>query len=148
MPAAIDRALLALNNLAVRLRRTRCKPAELLVLFSRCLQRSDCDRQLAENLVNCRRCGRCPVTRFLDLAEKYGIQVFIATGGRQASERARQPGIKAIVAVACEKELRQGIFASLPKAVFAQTITWPHGPCKDTAIEIDAVEEAVRWFLR
>jgi hypothetical protein len=148
MPAAIDRALLALNNLAVRLRRTRCKPDQLLILFSRCLQRSGCDRKLTEDLANCRRCGRCPVTRFLDLADKYRVQAFIATGGRQASARAGQPQVKAIVAVACEKELRQGIFASLPKAVLARTITWPCGPCKDTAIEIDAVEEAVRWFLR
>jgi hypothetical protein len=148
MPAAIDRALLALNNLAVRLRRTRCKPDQLLILFSRCLQRSGCDRKLTEDLANCRRCGRCPVTRFLDLADKYRVQAFIATGGRQASALAGQPHVKAIVAVACEKELRQGIFASLPKAVLARTITWPCGPCKDTAIEIDAVEEAVRWFLR
>jgi hypothetical protein len=148
MPAAIDRALVALNNLSVRLRRTRCKPAELLILFSRCLQRSDCDRKLSEDLANCRRCGRCPVTRFLDLGEKHGIQVFIATGGRQAAAWARRPEIKAIVAVACQKELREGIFASLPKAVLARTITWPCGPCKDTAIEMDEVEEAVRWFLR
>jgi hypothetical protein len=148
MPAAIDRALLALNNLAVRLRRTRCKPDQLLILFSRCLQRSGCDRKLTEDLANCQRCGRCPVTRFLDLADKYRVQVFIATGGRQASALAGQPQVKAIVAVACGKELRQGIFASLPKAVLARTITWPFGPCKDTAVEIDAVEEAVRWFLR
>jgi hypothetical protein len=148
MPTAIDRAVVALNNLAVRLRRTRCEPSELLMLFSRCLQRSECDRKLTEDLKNCRRCGRCPVTRLLNLADKYGVQAFIATGGRQAAERARQPQIKAIVAVACEKELRAGVFASVPKAVLARTITWPCGPCKDTAVEVDAVEEAVRWFLR
>ena len=54
-----SKTLIALNNLAVRLRRTRCKPEEILVLFSRCLQRSDCDRKLSEDLSNCQRCGRC-----------------------------------------------------------------------------------------
>ena len=148
MPAALDRALVALSNLSTRLRRTRCRPEEVLVLFASCLQRSDCERRLDDALTNCGRCGRCAVSGFLDLAETYGAQVYRATGGRQAAARARHPGIKAVVAVACQKELREGIFACLPKAVLARTIAWPCGPCKDTTVEMDAVEEAVRWFLR
>jgi uncharacterized protein len=148
MAAVIDKTLVALNNLAVRLRRTRCRPDQLLVLFSRCLQRSACEHKLAEDVANCARCGQCPVKSFLDLADKYGIKVFMATGGRHAAARAAQPDIKAIVAVACEKELRAGVFASLPKAVLARRITWPCGPCKDTTVSIDEVEEAIRWFLR
>ena len=144
----IDRTVIALNNLAVRLRRSRCKPNELLILFSRCLQRSSCDRKLSETCAECRRCGQCSVCRLLDLHDKYGVGVFLATGGRQAAERASTPDVKAIVAVACPKELRAGIFASLPKAVLARTIAWPCGPCKDTTVEIGEVEEAVRWFLR
>jgi uncharacterized protein len=144
----IDKTLIALNNLAVHLRRTRCRPDQLLVLFSRCLQRSECPHKLAEDVAHCVRCGRCPVKDFRDLADKYCIHVFMATGGRQAAERAGQSGIKAIVAVACPKELRAGVFASLPKAVLARTISWPCGACKDTAIAMDTVEEAVRWFLR
>jgi hypothetical protein len=147
-PAVMDKTLIALNNLAVRLRRTRCRPAELLILFSRCLQRSACQRKLDEDLQNCARCGRCPVCKFLDLRDQYGVQVFLATGGGQAAARAAAPGVKAIVAVACRKELRAGVFASLPKAVLGRTIAWPCGPCKDTTVSMDEVEEAVRWFLR
>lgn len=148
MPAVLDKAVVALNNLAVRLRRTRCRSDQVLVLFAGCLQRSGCDRRLDEELSNCARCGKCAVTRFLDLAEKYGVQVYRATGGRQAASRARHPNVKAIVAVACEKELRAGLLACLPKAVLARTIAWPCGPCKDTTIEMDQVEAAVRWFFR
>jgi len=147
-PAVMNKTLIALNNLSVRLRRTRCRPGELLVLFSRCLQRSACERKLDEALQNCARCGRCAVCRFLEIRDTYGVHVFMATGGRQAGARAGAPGIKAIVAVACEKELRAGVFASLPKAVLARTIAWPVGPCKDTTVRMDEVEEAVRWFLR
>ena len=144
----IDRAVIALNNLAVRLRRTRCRPGEVLVLFSRCLQRSACDANVTDDLANCRRCGQCLVTRFLELGERCGVQVSMATGGRLAAQRARAPSVKAIVAVACGKELRAGIFASLPKAVLARSIEWPCGPCKDTTIEFRDVEEAVQWLLR
>jgi len=144
----IDRTIIRLNNLAVRLRRPRCRPEELLVLLSRCLQRSACDAKVTEGVANCRRCGQCTVARFADLAERTGVQVFMATGGRQAAARAAEPAVRAIVAVACEKELRAGIFAALPKAVLAQTIEWPCGACKDTTVSFDRVEGAVRWFLR
>jgi hypothetical protein len=147
-PAVLDRTLIAINNLAVRLRRTRCRPDQVLVLFSRCLQRSTCDRKLDEKAAACARCGKCAVKAFLDLGEKYGVHLFLATGGRQAAARASDPGIRAIVAVACEKELRAGVFAALPKATLARTIAWPCGPCKDTVVRMDEVEEAVRWFIR
>jgi len=148
VPAALDKAVVALNNLSTRLRRTRCRPEEVLVLLPACLQRSGCDLRLHDDLSNCGRCGRCAISAFLDLADRYGVQVYRATGGRQAVARARDPKIKAIVAVACQKELRDGIFACLPKAILARTIAWPCGPCKDTTVEMDRVEEAVRWFLR
>lgn len=120
----------------------------MLVLFSRCLQRSTCDQKVVEDPANCRRCGKCVVRQFVELGEKCGVRVCVATGGREAARRAADPSVKAIVAVACDKELRAGLFASLPKAVLAQTIQWPCGPCKDTTVEFDRVEEAVRWFLR
>ena len=144
----IDKAVVALNNLSTHLRRTRCRPEEVLILFASCLQRSECDRRLDDDLTNCARCGRCAVAGFLDLADKYGVQVFRATGGRKAAARARDRSIKAVIAVACRKELREGIFACLPKAILAQTIAWPCGPCKDTTVEMDQVEKAVQWFLR
>lgn len=148
MPAAVDRAVVALNNLSVRLRRTRCRPEQILLLVAACLQRSACDRRLGDDLSNCARCGKCAMSGFLDLAERYGIQVFLATGGRLAVARARDAGVKAIVAVACGKELRAGVFACLPKAILARTIAWPCGPCKDTTVEMSEVEAAVQWFLR
>jgi len=148
VPAVIDKAVVVLNNLSTHLRRTRCRPEEVLVLFASCLQRSECDRRLDEGLTTCARCGQCAVAGFLDLADKYGVQVYRATGGRKAAARARDPRIKAVIAVACRKELREGIFACLPKAVLAQTIAWPCGPCKDTTVEMDEVEKAVQWFLR
>ncbi|MBN2582103.1 MAG: DUF116 domain-containing protein [Planctomycetes bacterium] len=140
--------LKALNNFGVRLRRPRCKPEELLLLFSSCLQRSKCDCNLADSLDNCRRCGQCVVKDFIELAEEYGCHIFIATGGRLAAQRARDPKIKAIVAVACAKELSEGIRATFPKPVLAQELCTPNGPCKDTQVDIEAVRKAVEYFLR
>lgn len=144
----IDKAVVQLNNFAVRLRRTRCRPEDLLVLFSHCLQRSACDCKITETIANCKRCGQCVVARFLDLADRTGVKLFVATGGRQAAERASRQDVKAIVAVACDKELRAGVVAAIPKAVLALNIAWPCGPCKDTTVDFQQVEDAVGWFLR
>ena len=144
----MNRLLLVVNNLLVRLRRRRCRPDQLLLLFSSCLQRSQCDCNLADSLHHCRRCGQCDVCRFIALSEELGINVFRATGGRLAVAKARDPAIKAVVAVACGKELSAGIKAIFPKAVLVQEIGTPHGPCKDTVVDFDAVRRTVQHFLR
>ena len=144
----MSRALMALNNLAVRLRRKRCRPEQLLLLFSSCLQRSACGCNLNEDVRNCRQCGQCVVGQFIELADQYGVQLFRATGGRLAAQKARDPSIKAVVAVACSKELSEGIKAIFPKAVLVQELCTPNGPCKDTQVDFDEVRKAVEYFLR
>ena len=53
-----------------------------------------------------------------------------------------------IVAVACQKELRDGVLAVFPKAVLTIANTRPHGPCVDTDVDLDKVRDAIEWFLR
>jgi hypothetical protein len=144
----MGRALITLNNMASRLRRKRVKPEELLLLFSSCLQRSACECNVRESLSNCLRCGQCVVGRMLDLADELGIQVFMATGGRLAAARAREPSVRAVVAIACRKELDEGIKATFPKPSLLLEIGTPNGPCKDTCIDFDTVRAAVLRFLR
>lgn len=137
-----------LFNLVTRLRRSRCKAGRLLVLFPSCLQRSGCPHKITTDLSNCERCGRCKVKDVLELAEKYGCQCATATGGRLALELTRGDGVDAIVAVACEKELQEGLKAALPKPAVGVINLRPHGPCKDTDVELEEIEQAIRWFLR
>lgn len=139
----MGQALIRLNNFLVRLRRARCEPGELLILFSSCLQRSECECNVRTSLSNCRRCGQCVVGGILDLADEVGARAFMATGGRLAAERTRDGDIKAIVAVACCKELNEGLRAVFPKPVLLVRLSTPNGPCKDTHVDIEAVREAV-----
>ena len=144
---AVDSAIVALNNLVVRGRRKHVEPGELLLLLPSCLQSSRCNRNLAHDIRNCAGCGNCSVAGLLELADRYGVKPFIASGGRLAAIEAKKREIKAIVAVACKKELREGILAVLPKAVTAVVNLRPNGPCKDCSVNISEVEDAVRAFL-
>jgi hypothetical protein len=134
-------------NRLTRIRRPRCNPGNLLILFPSCLQYSECPHRVTVNLENCRRCGRCQVKDLIELSEEYGTQCAIATGGRLALMRVKSDDVKAVVAVACEKELKEGMKASFPKPVLGVINLRPHGPCKDTQVELDQVREAIEWFI-
>ena len=144
----MSRLIVGFGNLTTRLRRTRVKPDELLLLFPACLQCSECPNDVSEDVGNCKRCGKCKVSDLVALSEKYACRIESATGGRLALAKVKDPAVKAVVAVACSKELRQGMLAAFPKAVIGIVNVWPRGPCKDTDVELKDVEEAIRWFLR
>jgi len=144
----MSRCLVRLSNFITRLRRKRVRPDQLLILFPICLQCSECPNNIVTDVHNCKRCGRCKVSDLVALSDQYGCRIESATGGRIALQKVKVPDVKAVVAVACSKELRQGMLSSFPKAVIGVVNTWPNGPCKDTDVDLGEVEEAIRWFLR
>lgn len=145
---ALLRLLILFNNRVTRWRRVRTSPERLLLLVAHCLQYGDCGRNLLRGGgEGCARCGRCPVDAILALSERYGVQCQVAGGGRQALARVRVPGIDAVVAVACERELVQGILGVFPKPALAVRNTRPKGDCHDTQVDLAEVERAVRELL-
>lgn len=95
----------------------------------------------------CLRCGQCNVEALLTLRDRYGVPCCMARGGREALNYVREKNIEAVVAVACEKELVDGIRACFPKPVLAVTNHRLNGPCRDTCVDIPAVEEALKSIL-
>ena len=138
-------SLIRFNNRLTRWRRIRTEPCRLLLLAPHCLQNSSCGRNLTRvDGEGCARCGKCEVGALQELAERTGIKICVAGGGRQALAAIKAGPIDVIVAVACEKELMQGILAVFPKPVLAVCNTRPQGDCHDTRVAVAAVETAVR----
>ncbi|MFO7958470.1 MAG: DUF116 domain-containing protein [Candidatus Brocadiia bacterium] len=135
-------------NMLTKLRRTRCEPEEILILVPSCLQSSECRQKITNDIQECRRCGRCKVKDVLEMSERYGTRCAVATGGRLALEMAMQDRIKAVVAIACEKELQEGLLGIFPKPGLGIINIRPHGPCTDTDVELSEVQEAIEWLLR
>jgi hypothetical protein len=144
----MGRRIVKIFNTLTRMRRARCKPERLLLLLPSCLQRSECDQKVRNDVADCLRCGRCKIKDMVEMAEKYGCQCAVVTGGRLALRLAKGEGVDAIVAVACEKELQLGLKAALPKPALGVINVRPNGPCKDTDVAVAEVEEAIRWLLR
>jgi hypothetical protein len=144
----LEKQIIRLNNLSVKLRRKRSAAGGILLLFPHCLQNSKCAQNISSDLKLCKRCGKCKVKDVLELAEEIGVQCAVATGGRLAVERVKEDRVHAVVAVACEKELSQGIKGAFPKAILAVPNLRPKGPCKDTDVNLAEVRKAIQWLLR
>jgi hypothetical protein len=82
-----------------------------------------------------------------EIREKFGIKASVVGGGHHAAKLARQKHIGTIVAVACEKELLQGILSVFPKPVVAIANTTPNGPCKNTLVDEEKVAETIAELL-
>lgn len=138
-----DKFVIGIKNTLTKLRGKKFPPQNILLLFSHCLQKSACDKKIINDLERCSRCGECVVGSLLDLRDSTGIQCAVVTGGRLAKERAMSEDVKAIVAIACEQELSEGIMATFSKTVIAIPNQRPCGPCKDCNVELDCVAKAV-----
>jgi hypothetical protein len=122
--AAID----VYNALAVR-RRRKLGKGELLVLIPRCLSKQALDG-------------------VLEIAGKYDVPVFVATRGQLARRVIRERRPRAVVAVACERDMMTGlrdVAGKLP--VLGLTMQLPNGPCRDAALDLTQMEQWVRGWI-
>jgi hypothetical protein len=147
MPA-LQSAVIWINRLRNRASSRRYPPENVLVLLPHCLQHRACKEPVKEAIGNCKGCGRCKMKELRDLAERAGVRVHVASGGREALERTRVPEVRVILAVACSKELSEGIRAAFPKRVVGILNSWPHGPCKDTDVDVRQVESALNRLVK
>lgn len=143
----IKSSFIEVNNHLVRSKEFKILPGQLLLLAPHCLQNSDCPYKITVDINNCHRCGNCSVKSLLELKDRYGIKVGMATGGTLARKFVQEYRPRAIVAIACERDLTSGIQDSSPLPVLGVTNERPFGPCFNTNISLSNVEEAVCFFI-
>jgi uncharacterized protein len=141
-------SFIKVNNALTIAQRKRIKGDRVLVLLPHCLQIDICNRKLTNDVNNCVRCGRCTVGRLADLGEKYGLRIEVVNGGTLARRRVATFRPSGIVAVACERDLTFGIQDAHPVPVYGVINDRPNGPCVNTCVDMDMVEEAVKFFQK
>jgi uncharacterized protein len=116
------------NTLAER-RQRRVARGELLVLIPRCLSKEALDGVLT-------------------IAGRYEVPVFVATRGQLARRVIRERRPRAVVAVACERDMTTGlrdVAGRLP--VLGLTMRLPNGPCRDAMLDLELMERWVRTWV-
>jgi hypothetical protein len=102
---------------------------ELLVLIPRCLSKETLDGVLG-------------------IAGRYDVPVFVATRGQLARRAIRERRPRAVVAVACERDMTTGlrdVAGKLP--VLGLTMRLPNGPCRDAVVDLPLMEDWVRSWV-
>ena len=116
-------------NALVLERNRKVGKGELLLLIPRCLSRATLDG-------------------VLQIAGKYDVPVFVATRGQLARRVIRERRPRAVVAVACERDMVSGLHDVAGKVpVLGLTMTLPSGPCKDALLDLAQLEEWVKAYV-
>ncbi len=144
----VRRSFVAINNQLVLAEAGRAKPEKLLILLPHCLQNHECTVRITGSVENCKACGRCKIKGLVELSQKYGVPISVATGGTLARRIVVEKRPNIIIAVACERDLTSGIQDSFPIPVFGILNKRPFGPCFDTDVDLELVEKGILTFLR
>ena len=147
-PDAVRASFVAMNNALVRASARLIPGDSLLLLLPHCLQSFECPHRVTSEVRNCRLCGKCEISDLIGLCDRYGIKMSIATGGTLARRVIVETRPRAIVGVACERDLTSGIQDAYPIPVIGVLNERPHGPCRDTTVDLKRVEDAVTLFLK
>jgi hypothetical protein len=116
------------NGLAI-LRGRKVGKGELLLLIPRCLSKETLDGVLG-------------------VAGRHGVPVFVATRGQLARRVIRERRPRAVVAVACERDMVSGLHDVAGKVpVLGLTMTLPSGPCKDALLDLGKLEDWVKAYV-
>jgi hypothetical protein len=124
-----DNAAVAVYNRLAWARDYSVRANELLILIPRCLSRAALDG-------------------VMEIAKRYNVAAFVATRGQLARRVIRERRPKAVVAVACERDMVSGLHdvaGRLP--VLGLTMQLPNGPCKDASLDLVRMEEFVKKYL-
>ena len=117
------------SNSLLRTTVKKIKPDNLLILLPRCLQKSIIKK----------------ITQF---SQYWNIPVYTVPGGEKARQLVYKLKPMAIIGVACERDLLNGMQEILNKIpVIGIPNLRPEGPCKNTTIDLKEFERAVQTFL-
>lgn len=144
----IERSFIEVSNHLVKQNNIKIAPERLLILTPHCIQLDVCPHKITRDINNCKQCGRCPVGDLLALTRKYGVHLAVATGGTLARQVVKRIRPKAILAIACERDLTSGIQDVFPIPVIGVLNERPQGPCCNTIVDINKVELAIKNFLQ
>lgn len=142
--AKIQRSYIEVNNNLVKSKKLMLNKQRIMILLPHCLQNADCPFKITMDVENCQHCGNCSISEIITLAQKYQAQIKVATGGTLARKFIEDFRPAGVIAVACERDLSQGIqdISALP--VYGVLNKRPNGPCYNTSVDLEQLEKALQ----
>ncbi len=136
------------NNILVSKIKKKYESEDMMILLPHCLQKQKCNLRIQNEIDNCKACGACNLTEFKQLTKETMIGVHVATGGTLARRIISSNKPLFIIAVACHRDLVDGIVEAYPIPVYGILNERPEGPCINTIVDMDLVRKAVNYFRK
>lgn len=144
----ILKSFVSVNNYLVKSKEIFIPGKELMILIPHCLQNSECPHKITVDINNCKECGKCKICDLKKMAEKYNVTLKVATGGTLARKYIQENHPRAVIAIACERDLSSGIQDATGIPVLGVLNCRPNGPCFNTDVNLEQVEIALKTFCK
>ncbi|MCB5253801.1 MAG: DUF116 domain-containing protein [Candidatus Cloacimonadaceae bacterium] len=142
----IQESFLNFNNEIVLSAARQIHHTNILLLVPHCLQNSECKIRITTDINSCAECGKCDIADIKALAKKLNVRASVATGGSLARKIIQDASPDVIVAVACHRDLTDGVQDTWKFPVFGVLNERPNGPCFETTVSLSTIEFAIRKF--
>ena len=136
----IRESFIDVNNAFIKLNKIFVKSEEILLLLPHCLQNYDCQFRITNIIDNCNNCGKCCIKDLKQLSKETKINIAIATGGTIARKIIINLKPKLIIAVACQRDLVDGLLEVFPIPVYGILNERPYGPCVNTTVDVNFIK--------
>ena len=77
---ALRASFIEMNNSLVKASARLVSGDRLLLLLPHCLQNFDCPHRVTSEVRNCHGCGGCEIADLIEVCDKRGVKMSIATG--------------------------------------------------------------------
>ncbi|HCC07287.1 MAG TPA: hypothetical protein DEP72_03885 [Clostridiales bacterium] len=142
----IRRFFIKVNNTAVESLDKKNSLKDILILVPHCIQNSKCEIKLTENIELCKNCGLCGMNELNKIKKEFNINIFVANGGTAARKKIKDIMPKFIIAIACERDLIEGIIDTENAPTYGILNMTPNGPCANTIFNVEELREALKKF--
>jgi len=143
----LQESFLYFNNEIVVTNHQGMHYSNLLLLLPHCLQSSQCKIRINNNIVECEECGGCDMAKMKALSRDYQIKTAVASGGSLARKLVNETQPDMIIAVACHRDLTEGVRDSWRFPVYAVLNEKPKGPCFETTVSASVIDFAIHKFI-
>lgn len=142
----IRKVYVNLNNKNIYSQKYNLNCDDILILIPHCVQKNSCKLKVTTNIETCKKCGLCNIGDLVKLKEEKNVDIYVATGGTLARKIIIENKPKAVIAVACERDLTSGVQDVSKIPVLGVFNKRPNGPCVDTSVNILEIENAIKFF--
>ena len=143
----IESSFIEVSNQILHHQHIKVPAGKLLVVTPHCLQLASCPHKITRDPSNCKRCGGCDIGALVTMAEEMGFHFFVVTGGTLARQTVKKIRPKAVLAIACERDLASGIQDVYPLPAVGVLNLRPNGPCYNTRVSIQDVRREIEAMI-